>query len=243
MHPNADKTRQAISLIRSTGEEVAELLSDTPEFQDRARHVFESLANGLAFAVGEAIVTKDEQRSEERPSSTGQRTIMGIPVPDAPKPMSERLTGVAPGQSDVDKLRTDVAKAYAAFPTMSNKDIRNTLSEVELRGVAKMAGLPWSKEDVAHITDAYITEIKRAIEDKADADAAQAKADQDADAALATGTQAQTSIEDKADAGGTTTAGTQEQTSTEVKPAADAATTPAQAPAVPAPAATKKPGK
>lgn len=167
MHAHAEKTKEAIAQIRATRDHVSALLSDTPDFQTRAEHVFDTLANGLAFAIGEAIPGKSLAVAKPTRTVTGSRTIMGQVVPEEPTPMAKKLVDIQPSRTDVDKLREDVAKAYASFPTLSNAEIRNTLSDLELRGVAKAAGLQVTKTEPAHITDAFIQQIRTAMEEKA----------------------------------------------------------------------------
>lgn len=174
MHPSIGKTRKAIALIRDTKETVAELLADTPDFKTQANHVFETLANGLAFAIGEKVIHSGRTRTEVI-SQPAQRTIMGVPVPDE-KPLKQRVQEVQPSISELDKFRTEIDKAYIAFGRMSNKEILNEFHDLEIRAVAKRAGLQVTKTEPVRITDSFVSEIKNAIQEKADAEAAQKEA-------------------------------------------------------------------
>jgi hypothetical protein len=175
MHANAEKTRQAIDEIRSMRGRISELLSDTPDFQTRAEHVFDTLANGLSFAIGDRPQATRKQAPAARPS--GPRTIMGQPVPEI-SPIVEQIAAIQPTEGDLNKLREDVAKAYTAFPTLTNKEIRNTLSDLELRGVARKAGLHVTKTEPEHITEEFLNQVRQAIADKAAHDDAVLKAEQ-----------------------------------------------------------------
>lgn len=176
MHANADKTRQAIEEIRNMRGVLSELLADTPDFQTRAEHVLDTLANGLSFAIGDRPQSKPRQEKASRPQS-GARTIMGQPVPEK-TPIVEQVAAIQPTADDLSKLREDVAKAYESFPSLSNKEIRNTLSDLELRGVARKAGLHVTKTEPAHITEEFLNQIREAIHAKAEHAEAVKKAEQ-----------------------------------------------------------------
>lgn len=172
---NTENTKAAIAIIRDARAQVADLLRETPEFQIRATNVFDTLANGLAFAVGEHPQLPGSAAPAEVSQKQG-RTVMGMPVPEPTAPLAERLAEVIAGPTEMDDLRARITGIYETFPERSNKEILNTLTDLELRGVARMAGLAVTKTDPQRITTEMVTKIKAAITAKLNVEAQAAAA-------------------------------------------------------------------
>lgn len=59
-------------------------------------------------------------------------------------------------------LKADVDKLYDVLEELSNKEILESYSELQIRGVAKKAGLPVTEDEPAKIVSTFITQIKEA---------------------------------------------------------------------------------
>lgn len=68
----------------------------------------------------------------------------------------------------VNELRQAVDKLYIDFPSLENKEITDTYGDIEIRGVAKKAGLPVTETQPAKIDAKFLNQIKAAIKKQAE---------------------------------------------------------------------------
>lgn len=162
MSERNEKVNQAISIIRHAREQIIELLRDSPDFVVRASHVLETLANGLSFSIGEPITQFSQDIQLQASSDSPARTIMGQKIPEKAIPIKEMLL-MKNASDDITFLRENVQKIYDNFNSLSFSEILNTVSDIELRGVAKLSGLVVSKTEPARFTTAILQDMKERI--------------------------------------------------------------------------------
>jgi len=68
----------------------------------------------------------------------------------------------------LDELRASINKLYSEFETIENKAILDTYSDIEIRGVAKKAGLPVTETNPKKLDSKFLDQVKEAIKKQAD---------------------------------------------------------------------------
>ncbi len=157
---DAKPIEQAIALLRNTNTQITELLSESfPEFHTRSSYVLDRLIYGLLHAIGsnsvaeegntfKAVSLAEEWKKEDNPNAT-----------------FISLTTETAQEEDIIALRTTAEKLYETFTSRSNKDIMEAVLPIEIKAVAKLAGIaPIEQPEI--VDYAFIDKIKVAIREK-----------------------------------------------------------------------------
>jgi antitoxin component of RelBE/YafQ-DinJ toxin-antitoxin module len=91
-----------------------------------------------------------------------------VDTPNEPTSQSNEPDLRSDEQKVLDKLRKDVSKLYSVFETLENKSILDTYGDIEIRGVAKKAGLPVTETNPKKIDNKFLEQIKAAIKKQAE---------------------------------------------------------------------------
>jgi hypothetical protein len=159
----SENIQKAIETLQGARGTVSALLSETPALQVRSNNVLDTLANGLGFTIG-LMPTGEQQVFEIEPLThflkgsypAGQAAA----YPPAP--------AVNVTNEDVTDLRKRAEEAYRTFCERDHTAIMESLTGMEIRAVAKLAGLEVSEEEPKKIDGAFIDKIKSAIALKTD---------------------------------------------------------------------------
>ena len=168
------KIQQTIDDLQEVQERISERHKDEPTFSLRVNSVFNQLINSLSVNTGRVT---DRAVSGFTPKPLG--TIAGKSV------SGKRNVKISDTKTEkeqtIEEFRENVQKAYDSFPDRESKELKDSLFEDEIRGVAKLAGLDDFQE--AKIDGHYINKIKKAIADKKELDDKKAaeKAKEEAD--------------------------------------------------------------
>jgi hypothetical protein len=175
MDLSGENIKLAISELRVSKANVNQLLGNYPMLQIRANNVLETLINGLCHTIG-AEVTIDGQ--------AGNATFKHVPITGGlldmkAKPVSKEPISsmdLQPKEDDIADLKLRAKEAYDSFLTRESKDLVDSLRDIEVRAVAKLAGLEISLTEPKTITVPFIDKIKAAIASKKSIEEAKAKA-------------------------------------------------------------------
>jgi len=167
MHAYVDNVKKAIEILNNSKKELNELLLPLPYLNDRSNHVLQSLIGGLSFTIN--AVSGQESEASFKP--TPLTHVIGLSVEHQQTDISQAI----PTKPDVDDLRERAKEAYANFNTRKNKDLLESLTDLEIRAVAKLAGMDVSITEPAKIDNAFIDKIKAAIKTKNELDEAKQK--------------------------------------------------------------------
>lgn len=155
--------KEAISILEDSKSQISELLQSNPTLQLRVTSTFERLSNGLKVVVGEAISDDNTTFKLEKLESVFGRKI------HEKKELKVQKTD----KKEVDLLRETAAILYDTFPEQQSKELIERLTDIELRAVAKLAGLQVTSTQPAKITVAFIDKIKESIVKQKELKAAQ----------------------------------------------------------------------
>lgn len=151
---------QAIALLQDTQKQVYELLEPFSGLYLRTDHFLTILINGLIFAVKQTNI-KDEG-SRFNPISLAS-LYQGQKDLSSPVTTTERL--IALDHEALDKLRQKAAELYTNFCKRADKDILEACNSLEIRAVAKLAGID-PMDHPEQMNHAFISSIKEAITKK-----------------------------------------------------------------------------
>lgn len=149
-------------------EEISKILSD-------AHSKISKIDAGDFNGVKESAMMMLQQRSNQLTQNFNDIAPLDfVPKPAEPltkmfgrefnPPQQPTLKNVSIGKTheEVDNELQNIINLYSDFPTIEPKDLLDKYSETEIRGVAKMAGLPHSDK----IDTKYISSIKKAMGEK-----------------------------------------------------------------------------
>lgn len=135
-----------------------DILDNIPEIEIRGV----AIKAGLPFTeTNPAKVTADHVEQIKKAIQ-----LKGSKAPDTTGAVN---TVLSPEQQE---LNDKVQVLYPMFKDIANKDILDTYSDIEIRGVAKKAGLPVTENSPKKIDGNFLNVIKEAIVKKAKLDAA-----------------------------------------------------------------------
>lgn len=120
--------------------------------------------NSLSVHLGHDVTDAAFQ-----PAKTGPLTKMFGRDLTAPAPSSaatEPLVRKTAQEIEAEELRGRVDELYGQFVVTPTDDLLDALSDLEIRGVAKRAGLPVTEDNPKTLTTAYVEQIKAAIQRK-----------------------------------------------------------------------------
>lgn len=156
--------KKAIALLQNTQKEVDELLKTNSALHLPTNHLLTSVIDGLIFVT---------QRAELSPTTTtsGFDTTPLVQFYEGkstePAIIAQLPAVVDTPEEQVDKLRRNATELYHHFRQRENKDILEACNALEIRAVAKLAGI----DPINHpeqIDHSFINAIKEAIIKKED---------------------------------------------------------------------------
>lgn len=148
-----DNIKEVIAILEDSKNQISELLQVNPTLQLRVSSTFDRLTNGLKVVIGEAITDNNQAFKMVKLESVFGRKITE----------KKELKVQKTDKKEVDLLRETAAVIYETFPEQDPKELIERLSDMELRAVAKMAGLQVTSTQPAKITVAFIEKVKDAI--------------------------------------------------------------------------------
>jgi hypothetical protein len=163
--------KEAIQILKDAKDKVNDLLSPLTNLQTRSNHVLKSLIGGLEFTIGSHHQGATDAVFKPQPLTH----VMGVKVE---RPEKIKIEAATPTNPDVEALRKKAEEAYSTFCERKNADLLEGLTDLELRAVAKMAGMDVSITEPAKIDSQFITKIKAAIQRKKEIDESTQKANQ-----------------------------------------------------------------
>lgn len=89
-----------------------------------------------------------------------------VDSPDNKAPILEPLK--TQEEIALDQFRATVDKLYSEFNKIENKAIIDSYADIEIRGVAKKAGLPVTEDNPKKVDNKFLDQVKAAIKKKAD---------------------------------------------------------------------------
>ena len=166
---NKELLQQTIEDLQETRDTISERHKDNPTLTLRIGSVFNQLINSLGVHVG-AVVSPTVVSGAWKPEPLNK--VLGKDISTTPKRDLKPIE-----VDDVAAFKEKMQTIYDNFLNRENADLKDALEEVEMRGVAKMAGVDtWETQKV---DGNFINKIKKAIESKAklsaDQEAAKAK--------------------------------------------------------------------
>ena len=158
MNKDSDKIKETITDLESCKETILERHSNDKSLCLRFDSVFRQLINSLNYTTSQ--VQSVGSKFEPKPLNKVMGTKINV------KAKSEKLV-LKPLQVDaVKSFKEKINAIYESFTSRENPDLLEALEEVEIRGVAKIAGVPDFEK--AKVDSQFIDVIKKAIDDKAD---------------------------------------------------------------------------
>lgn len=150
---NTNHVEQAITLLQNTKKQVYELLQPFSGLYLQADHLLTVLINGLIFTTQQTDLTRGaESNFDPTPLVFGDEPIklaISTPIVDTV-------------HEEVDQLRLKATELYNNFCKRENKDIVEACNALEIRAVAKLAGIN-PMDHPEQIDVSFIHTIKEAI--------------------------------------------------------------------------------
>lgn len=150
------KLQQTLDDIQEVKEKILSRHSDNPTFSLRVGSVFDKLVDSISGNVTGTTTGFKPQPLE----MVAGKSISG----KAERPAK---------QESFEEYRENVQKAYDSFLDRENSDLKDSLMEQEIRGVAKLAGLDDFSD--AKVDGHYLNKIKKAITTQKQLEADKAK--------------------------------------------------------------------
>jgi hypothetical protein len=116
---------------------------------DLTKHI-----NFLKVRIGEA------PDAEAKPAAVPLKKVMGRVIGGPVIPSSLKIT---PRALEMEEVKAKVEDIYGKFAITDSDQLYDTLSDIEIRGVAKKVGLPVTDNTPKRITVEFINQIKDAI--------------------------------------------------------------------------------
>lgn len=166
---NKENIQEAIEVLKEAREKTSKLLTFNPALKVRTDNALDTLVNGLSHTI-QGNVTHAGTVQDFSPITHifGQKVAN---TTEAVIPVKIELKN-----EDVEQLRVRAKAAHATFLGRDNKELMDSLTDMEIRAVAVISGVEVSETEPKRITAPFIDKIKAAIiqkqaEDKAAADA------------------------------------------------------------------------
>jgi hypothetical protein len=169
MHQN-ENIEKAIEALQEARVKVSGLLSVNPALQVRSNNALDSLIGGLSHTI-QGNLPRAVPANDMGPITH----VFGQKVEREVKPTTPAKVAVK--SADVDELRTRITDAYPTFRDRDNKSLIESLTDMEMRGIAKMAGLEVTETEPKKISGAFVDKIKAAMTKKEEQEAAEAEAE------------------------------------------------------------------
>lgn len=171
-----ENIKKAVYILEEAQGYALESLKNEPMLSLRVSNTMTTLINGLNHVGGFV----GNSAKEDIPTIRPAKSFMGLDLEELGK--QEAPAKVVVELDEKEKAKTDVEKLYAVFSTKDDNEIKDTVSQMYVLGVAKMAGLVFENPSSVKITLKLIREIKDAIKAKADLEAEKINAQQNLNA-------------------------------------------------------------
>lgn len=159
--PN-ENIKTAVDILDEAQGYALEALKNEPMLSLRVSNTMTTLINGLNHIGGFV----GSSAKETLPTIQPAKSFMGLDLEELDK--QEAPAKVVVELDEKEKAKVDVEKLYAVFSTKDDNEIKDTVSQMYILGVAKMAGLVFENPSSVKITLKLIREIKDAIKAKAE---------------------------------------------------------------------------
>jgi hypothetical protein len=156
--------KEVIAILEESKKQISELLESNPTLQLRVTSTFDRLSNGLKVVIGEPI----SDNTQEGFKMEKLESVFGRKIHE-----KKELKVQKTDKKEVDLLRETAAVLYDTFPEQQSKELIERLTDMEVRAVAKLAGLQVTSTQPAKITVVFIEKIKEAIVNQKELKAAQ----------------------------------------------------------------------
>ena len=160
-----ENIKKAVDILEEAQGYALESLKNEPMLSLRVSNTMTTLINGLNHVGGFV----GNSAKEDIPTIQPAKSFMGLDLEELGK--QEAPAKVVVELDEKEKAKADVEKLYAVFSTKDDNEIKDTVSQMYVLGVAKMAGLVFENTSSVKITLKLIREIKDAIKAKADLEA------------------------------------------------------------------------
>ena len=171
-----ENIKKAVDILEEAQGYALESLKNEPMLSLRVSNTMTTLINGLNHIGGFV----GNSAKEGIPTIQPAKSFMGLDLEELGK--QEAPAKVVVELDEKEKAKADVEKLYAVFSTKDDNEIKDTVSQMYVLGVAKMAGLIFENPSSVKITLKLIREIKDAIKAKADLEAEKLNAQQNLNA-------------------------------------------------------------
>lgn len=151
----------AVGKIGTLRKELGDIFADAPEFNNRANSVLTSLENGFRHLNGMEVIA-DKPNTTEVFTPTPIAEMFGESV----ERNTQSVETAKPTIGDREALRAEIETAYPTFVNRNSNDILANVEHLVIRGVAKKAGLDVTSTEPAVLTEAFVDQIKEAINGK-----------------------------------------------------------------------------
>lgn len=178
-----ENIKKAVDILEEAQGYALESLKNEPMLSLRVSNTMTTLINGLNHVGGFV----GNSAKEDIPTIQPAKSFMGLDLEELGK--QEAPAKVVVELDEKEKAKADVEKLYAVFSTKDDNEIKDTVSQMYVLGVAKMAGLVFENPSSVKITLKLIREIKDAIKTKADLEAEKLNAQQNLNVGGAEGTE------------------------------------------------------
>jgi hypothetical protein len=164
-----DQIKQAVDILKEAHDKIAEVMTD-PNLAIRRTGLLLTLKKNADMMT--MHTSGESPLREDRPTGQPLRKFFGKVV--SSKSADETTKPVAPKATEPlkfnsaeevakDEFKKKVKGLYEVFAGTDNDVLLDTYSDVELRGVAKLAKLPVTEKNPKKIDASYIDIIKDAI--------------------------------------------------------------------------------
>jgi hypothetical protein len=159
-----------VELLTSTKEAVEQTLTDPRTIQLKIR-VVENLNQQINFLSTRAGLpgVQENKKSKAEPITK----MFGKDVSKSAKqePAATPVKIDTPDEVAAKELKLKVDQLYPEFANIETDAILDTYAEIEIRGVAKRAGLPVTETHPSKIDADFVNQVKEAIRKKAELEA------------------------------------------------------------------------
>lgn len=159
---NSDKINQTITDLEVCKNGILERHKEDTSFCLRINSVFTQLANSLSYNTGSVNAT--EKAFVPQPLEN----VLGMKIAFK---KTTKMNLAAPEVDEVEAFKEKIQLIYDGFLTRENPELKESLEEIEVRGVAKLAGI--DNFATAKIDGTLLNRIKKAITTKNELAAAQ----------------------------------------------------------------------
>ncbi|GAB0154744.1 hypothetical protein CHRYSEOSP005_00040 [Chryseobacterium sp. Alg-005] len=151
---NPEQVQETINDVQELKDKILERHQQDPTFCLRTESVFNQYINSLSYITG----TVNPQTASYGFTPQPLKSVIGKPIGEK---SSTKLNLPVISNDDIEAFKETVQLLHDGFLDRENVQLLDSLKEIEIRGVANIAGLDDFRE--AEINGAYIEKIKEKI--------------------------------------------------------------------------------